>query len=604
MKKTVIIIVLAAVSVFASCEKDALLDTIPTGSVSTSAVWTKATLARNVVTGIYNEFYSLYTYTGSGQGDSWRNVFEGYSSVMDIDKNWREHYLVIYGSGTSSSGDVSGMFKFWYTIVFRANDVVSHIGAVPDMDEAEKERLTCEALFLRAWAYYNLNVLWGGVPVYKEYVGDSKTATKPRSTEAEVWQEIIEDLDVCVASKNFPDMYAAADASYGRATKGAAYALQGIVYQWMQDWDKALACFEAVEKCGFSLYSGDWADLLHPQNERCSEMIFSVQCVAESGMGNIRGRSFGNRDTGGSGWNNYLPNPGFVDSFENADGSPFSWEDYIPGWNSMTPEARSVFFLRDGMTTDETEKMRAYGADMSKYLTGGNEARIRKAYDSRDPRLKKTVITPYATYLGSISNVERTLTLRWPYRKDSASPWDIRTDTNSMFYYLWRKYVPVGNECTTAWLYEQDIILLRYAEILLRRAECLNELDRPEEAIAIVNQIRKRAGAVTLNNASYPATTVGDKDNLRTRIQNEFYWELGGEDSMYYNELRWGVWKDRKFRDRTRTDAPMSSNGLKQIWGSNTYNWIFNGDYVRYWPIPAKEREMNPALTQNPGWND
>ena len=586
-----------------ACKKD-VLDAVPTGSISAAVVWTKAELARSAVTGVYNEFYTLYTASTGGNGDSWRNMFEGYSSVMDIDKNWREHYLVIYGSGTPSSSDVANMFKFWYTIIYRANDVISHIGAVPDMEESEKSRLTSEARFLRAWAYYHLNVLWGGVPVYKDFVSDSKTATRPRSTEAQVWNEILEDLDFCIADKNLPDRYSAGAAGYGRVTKGAAYALRGIVYQWLEDWGKALADFKEVGKCGFSLYNGDWADLLHPQNEQCSEMIFSIQCEAQDQMGNIRGRSFGNRDTGGSGWNNYLPNPAYVQSFENADGTAFKWEDFIPGWDNMTPEARSVFFLRDGMTADEIAKMTEYGADMSRYLTGGNEARIRAAYDRRDPRLKKAVITPYSTYVGSISNVERTLTLRWPYRKDTASPWDIRTDTNSMFYYLWRKYVPVGNECTTAWLYEQDIILLRYAEILLRQAECENELGHQEEAVALVNQVRQRVGAVTLNNASYPATAVTSQDNLRERIRNEFYWELGGEDSMYFNELRWGVWKDRKFRDGTTSGSPLSSNGLMQIWGSLTYTWVFNGDYVRHWPIPAKEREMNPSLTQNEGWKD
>lgn len=603
MKKIFAAITAVLALMAVSCQKE-LLDTVPTGAISTSAVWTKASLARNAVTGVYNEFYTLYTAATGGIGDSWRNMFEGYSSVMDIDKNWREHYLVIYGAGTPSSSDVANMFKFYYTIVFRANDVIAHIDAVPDMDAAEKSRLKSEALFLRAFAYYNLNVLWGGVPLYTDYISDSKKATAPRSSESEVWKQIIDDLTVCIDNPNLPDRYSAGAAEYGRVTKGAAYTLRGIVYQWQEKWADALDDFKKVEDCGYTLFSGDWADLLHPQNEQCSEMIFAIQCEAQESMGNIRGRSFGNRDTGGSGWNNYLPNPAYVQSFENADGSPFRWTDIIPEWDDMKPEARSVFFLRDGMTADEIQKMTEYGADMSKYLTGGNEARIKRAYDNRDPRLKKSVITPYSTYTGSISNVERTLTLRWPYRKDTASPWDIRTDTNSMFYYLWRKYVPVGNECTTAWLYEQDIILFRYAEVLLRRAECLNELGRTEEAVTLVNQVRKRAGAVTLNNASYPATTVSGQDNMRERIRNEFYWELGGEDSMYFNELRWGTWKDRKFRDGTMESAALSTNGLMQIWGSLTYNWVYNGDYVRYWPIPAKEREMNPSLTQNPGWKD
>ena len=41
-----------------------------------------------------------------------------------------------------------------------------------------------------------------------------------------------------------------------------------------------------------------------------------------------------------------------------------------------------------------------------------------------------------------------------------------------------------------------------------------------------------------------------------------------------------------------------------QVWGTKTYTWYALGDYVVAWPIPAKEREMNPSLTQNPGWSD
>ena len=99
------------------------------------------------------------------------------------------------------------------------------------------------------------------------------------------------------------------------------------------------------------------------------------------------------------------------------------------------------------MTASEIATMTAYGADMSMYLPEGNEARIRRAYEDRDPRLMMSVITPYSTYLGPAGGEEHIYTLRWPYRGfDSREPFDIRTDTNNYFYYLWRKFVPEGNE--------------------------------------------------------------------------------------------------------------------------------------------------------------
>jgi hypothetical protein len=502
------------------------------------------------------------------------------------------------------------MFKYYYTFVYRANDVISHIDQVPDMEPEEKAKLKAEAKFLRAYGYFNLNVLWRGVPLYLEYIEDAATAKKPRSTENEVWQAIIDDLTDCVNEVNLPDRYAAGDGDYGRVTKGAAYAYRGHAYQFMAARTKdsgyyrlALADFEQIEKLGYKLFTGAGAnsfkELLKPANEQCEEMIFSIQCVEFSGMGNPRAMLFGNRGTytGDKGaWNNYIPNPGFVESFENADGSKFEWKDYFEGWDEMTPKARSVFFLRNNMTDAEKKSMAAYGADMTKYDNIHNEANIKKAYANRDPRLQMSVITPYSQYNGGISGVAYTFTLRWPYRSEGSSYRDLRTDTNSMFYYLWRKYVPEGLDHTMTWLYRQDNILCRYAEILLRRAECLNELGRTDEAVALVNQVRGRAGHVLLNDPSFPATEVKDQEDMRQRIRNEFYWELGGEDSMYFNELRWGTWIEKKFQKNT--------NGLKQIWGEPTYTWYCLGDYVQTWPIPAKEREMNSSLTQNDGWID
>ena len=612
MKKTIISMMAAAMALV-SCQS---LDLASTYKVASSNVWGKATLARQAVNGIYNEFYTRSSTTVNE--DNWNVMYEAYSSVMDTDKNWCENQKVCYGDGTPANGTFSEMFKYYYTFVFRANDVISHIDQVPDMDFAEKAMLKAEAKFLRAYGYMNLNVLYRGVPLYMEYIENATNANRPRSSEVEVWNAIIQDLTDCVNEENLPDRYKAGSDSYGRVSKAVALAYRGQAYQWMaarsgedpaQYWQLALNDFEALADFGFSLYKGAGADsfkqLLKPANEQCDEMIFAIRCTQKSGMGNPRAVLFGNRDTGvtSGAWNNYIPNPAYVESFENADGSKFRWEDYCPGWDEMTPAQRSVFFLRNEMSAEEIAQMTSYGSDMSKYLSTGNESRIKKAYDNRDPRLKMAIITPYSTYYGGIAGTAYTFTLRWPYRADTKEPRDIRTDTNTMFYYLWRKYVPEGLENTIRWVYEQDNILCRYAEILLRRAECLNELGRTSEAVPLVNEVRARAGHILLNTNTH--TTVAGQEDMRERIRNEFYWELGGEDSMYFNELRWGVWLDRKFRNRASGQfGEMNTNGLMQMWGTTTYTWYALGDYVEAWPIPAKEREMNPNLTQNPGWRD
>lgn len=595
-----------SVLALSACGCSDFLNLTSSNNMSNTKVWSDAKLAKEAVNGVYNVFYERWCYGG---GDSYREAFEAYSSVMDNDLNWRENIIVCHTNANPSNYVFRNNYKYFYTFIFRANDVISHIDQVPNMSDAEKSRYKAEARFLRGFAYFYMNVLWRGVPLYLEFIEDPSTATKKRATEQEVWDFILDDFTACIENPDLPERFSAGDSNYGRITKGAAYAYRGQVYQFLKKWDKALADFEKVGELGYDLYTADGAksfsQLFKPKNKQCPEMIFSIQTTVQSGMGNPRAILYGSRVTAGSAWNNYLPNPAYVQSFENADGSKFDWEQYLPGWNSMTPKQRVVFFLRDGLTEDEKTRMSEYGADLSKYLPSGNEARVKKAYASRDPRLAMSIITPYATYKGYSSGVENVYTLRWPYRgSDSKEPFDIRTDTNDKFYYLWRKYVPEGNECITRWVYDEDIILCRYAEVLLRQAECLNELGNTADAVKLVNRVRSRAGQPGLNDPSYPATAVSGQDDLRERIRNEFYWELGGEDSMYFNELRWGTWLDKKFRDNTSAGNARGTNGLMQIWGETTYTWNYLGEHVTTWAIPAKEREMNPAIDQNPGWQD
>ena len=98
MKKLIITAAFAAM-VLASCQT---LDFESSYQVGSSNVWNKATLARQAVNGIYNEFYVRASNTDSE--DNWRVMFEAYSSVMDTDKNWYENQKVCYGDGTPASG--------------------------------------------------------------------------------------------------------------------------------------------------------------------------------------------------------------------------------------------------------------------------------------------------------------------------------------------------------------------------------------------------------------------------------------------------------------------------------------------------------------------
>lgn len=579
------------------------MDLSPLDQGSSGAVWSDATMAEQTVTGVYNVLYY-------GYNDAWLGWWDTWSYMMDLDANWIGGFGALLGNNTSSNDRCSTRWwQVYYGGIFRANDVIQNMPGVPGMDEGLKSRLVSEARFLRSWWYYRLNALYGNIPYYTQALSstdDTKDATQ--CTQDEMWDNIIADLTLCIEDPNLPDKYAAGDANYGHITKGAAYALRGLIYMWKEDWTAAISDFQAVKDCGYSLYTGSGADsykqLFKLANEQCDEMIFSIQCTdADNGSSSHQKNHFyGSRclpDDGsgvGLGWSNYIVNPRFVDSYENADGSKFDWDDIIPGYSSMTPAERAVYFYRDNLTESEYTNAVNNGADMSKYLENGNEARILQAYANRDPRLAMSVVTPYSTYSGGISGSPIDYTYRYPYRTLNAPTYDYATDITAMAYYTNRKFVGEGMEIIVNYS-PVDLPLIRYGQVLLWWAEALNESGDLQGAIEKVNEVRNRAGAQPLN--SNEPTTVTGKDDMRQRIMNECHWELVAEDVVFFDELRWKTWKDLKF---ATTDDNGAVNGMSQWWGKVTYSYKWGGD--NYWilPIPINAVQID-HLKQNEGYN-
>ena len=575
---------------YTGCDPN-LLDTSPSYAISSGNIWSSASLATQAVTGVYHQLKNAdYRIM-----DWYCPMWDVFSSTLDYDANWIGNLHILRGNATPSSWLYLEKWRYYYELIHRANDVIANIDKVPDMSDALKAQYKAECRCLRAYYYFRMNILWRGVPLYLEPVNPSE-CNLPRATEQEVWDAIIADLTDCINEPTLANKIPANSSDYGRVPKAFAYSLRGKTYMWLQQWDKAEQDFRAITTMGYSLFP-DYEALFTETNEKCDEYIFSILCinsVANTDYSSMWARTLSARYMLAGGWNNHIPNPSFVDSYEEADGKPFDWEEYCPGFTSMTPQQRSVFFLRDGLTEGEITTMTNMGSDLSKYLPDGNEARIKAAYANRDPRLNINIITPYSEIQGGAGGNEYTYTLRWPYRGfDDREPFDIRMDTYSYYMYLVRKWVP--KSYVEIFIREHsaiDIPLLRYADVLLNLAECLNEQGKTDEAITIVNQIRTRGGAQLLNSNTH--TTVSGQDNMRQRIRNERYWEMPVEEYLFWDELRWKTWKDRKF---------YSGNGLWGILGVRyDYTWV--GDQNWVWPIPAAERQMNSNLTQNPGWLD
>lgn len=128
-----------------------------------------------------------------------------------------------------------------YLTIFRANIVIDRVPPIV-MPEADKARVLGEARFLRALMYFNLVRMFGGVPLILHELRSVEEAQTPRATEAEVYAQIIEDLEA--AREGLPEAYSSS-ANLGRATSGAAQALLAKVHLTRGDY--ALAAAEAGE---------------------------------------------------------------------------------------------------------------------------------------------------------------------------------------------------------------------------------------------------------------------------------------------------------------------------------------------------------------------
>jgi hypothetical protein len=472
------------------------------------------------------------------------------------------------------------------------------------MDSDKYQRYLCEARFMRAWCYNRLNKLYQGVPIYLEPI-NNEDCTRAQSTADEVWQVVLDDLTFCINNESFPKN--TLTTNYGRPSKGAAYALRGMVYMWQKEYAKAADDFKKVGECGYGLWTGEYADFFTYENEKDKEMIFPLQFDEATGYCDNIQQMTGARDTY-DGWTEIKPSADFVDYFENADGSKFVWSE-VPGledWDKLTAAEREIFFCRDGLESLSTQKNQVIGRvgqDIYNkyYLNSGNEERIKQAYADRDPRLKQIVVTPYEPidcYKPSYNNNETQIgkQARWPIISQGTNGGDFWLDKRTSAYYCYKKYndfvkdhIISRSRCHTDWP------LIRYTDVLLQYAEALTMQNKIDDAISLVNQVRSRAHMPLLTNGGSDANGVSGQDDMMERIRYERRVELCVEGINFFDEVRWGTYRDSKFQGQ-------DINGGKSWWGNIVeYNWYYT-DNMWPWTAPLSETQMNSNLTKRAGW--
>ncbi len=206
---------------------------------------------------------------------------------------------------TPTNQKINSFWKSTYNGIFRANLILSKIDVPTDYTTGKKDLLTGELRFLRAYSYFDLVRIFGGVPKVTEVLGITAAANIGRSTEQEIYDLIVEDLTD--ASAKLPKT-----AVQGRATQGAAIALLAKVQVYRENWSAARTLLERLNSEFAYELVPNFRSLFQVATETNKEAIFSLPYVGGTNgqslsydllpNGGVKGYSTGGNHVGRPTW--------------------------------------------------------------------------------------------------------------------------------------------------------------------------------------------------------------------------------------------------------------------------------------------------------------
>ena len=471
-----------------------------------------------------------------------------------------------------------------YEGVVRANSAIRLLKSVQaakpnEIPAADAAGIEGEAIFLRAYYHFEAYRMWGSIPYYRE---DDTDFRKANVAPADVVTELLKDFDAAIAKLPVT----ARAGQVGRATKWTAKAYKGRVQVYAGQFAAGLATLKEIVANGpYGLetsFDRVWTGYHDEENGK--ETIFAYRASANDGEPNGSNANFGERlnfpysgsHFGCCGFNQ--PSQNLVNFFKvDANGLPLALTD--PNWNASNAN---------------------FAASKTPAI---------------DPRLDWTVgrdAVPYKDWgLYSVAD-------GWVRDPDNGGPYSPKKNAHEK---------SSGAESTVGWQPTQlnavNIHLFRYADLLLLVAEAEVEAGSVENARAIVNQIRARAGvmgqgpgadratlAVPINSASitwatyriglYPA--FANQTAAREAVRNERRLELAMEGQRFFDLRRWGT-----------AEAVLNAyvNGVGGGAEKTRRVYLSAAEPLtarhRWYPIPSLQVELSkvggtPKLKQNTGW--
>lgn len=538
--KRLLVYMLAGMSLIGTSCSD-FLETIPHDALSPSTTWQTEADAEKFLIGCYDgwadESGILYWDCGSDFGFNY-HIHEGWRNI---------------GNGSmTASNQVAGYYSF--SMIRRCNDFLTNIANIEFAEESKKNNMIGQVKTIRAYQYFLMNWIYGGVPIIESYE-TAEEAQVPRNSEEEVKNFIYNELD-----ETIPMLYDAPEAS-GYIAKGTALALNMRASLFYGDYQRAKDAAKAIMDLGIYELDPSYENLFTLAGQNSKEIIASVQ-----------------HDE------NLYSNWMIATMYNNADG----------GWSSMVPTQNLVdtYEMSNGLTKEEA----------------GSGYDATHPFANRDPRMAMTVLYPGMDWVGLTGKtILNTLDATIDGAKNPNYPDD--ADNASKTALTWAKYLNPYTQYGDIWSTNAQPIVFRYAEVLLSYAEAENELNGPSaEVYNLLNQVRNRVGMPDVDQNKY-----NNQAKLRELIRRERSVELAGEGLRRQDIIRW---KDDsgKMLAETVLNGPLTRvvgtvntsepDPTKRATISGTAlveNRAF-ASYNRYLPIPQSAIDKNPNLKQNEGY--
>lgn len=535
IRKYYVGIVVMFLTFFTSCND---LDLAPTNKFTDLNYWTSPDKASAVLNMAYSQMFGAnYFFANERLSD---NLYEGRGNS--------DEKIITSGQADAALGRFANEWKTCYEGIKTSHTFLENVDLVPNMDETLKTRMKAEARFIRAFLFFRLTSQYGDVPLFDHNLSLEEANSVARSSKSDVLDFVRNELSDVATILPVKEEYD--ESGNGRITSGAAMTLLARTYLYENDWTNVAAICEDIMDGTYGQYElfPSYSGLFLPENEYNDEVILDLGYVYPERT-----------------WSEFY------------DAIPISVGGRINAF-APTQELVDAYLMKNGKSIDDANS--GYNQD--------------NPYENRDPRFEATIVyhgyewekgdgTTSAIYIKPGSSAEAGASNLDEY----AGPGQNSTGTG---YYLRKYFDPTAPIGVAAGL---NLILMRYADVLLMYAEAKNELEQMDESIwnETVRGIRVRAGFTDTDALSYPA---GD---LREIIRNERRIELAIEGLRLFDIRRWGT-----------IETVMNGNPHGAKFAAENTQYIqlderkFNSERDYLFAVPQSQRDINDNLTQNPGY--